>query len=248
MCLLAAVFLPVFPLSMGFNMLYARMRGVFLRILLLVAWPQAGVALLSVYVGDMPWWVPALAVVTSLFYGVRALALREVGLWTSFLATSAWAVLWIPAYEGVETMQLHLYALGFSAPLVLLALLARELERRYGAAYTGLYGGLAHALPRLSGVLVFVVLASIATPLFPGFFTMFSTMVTAMPAMPAAALGLAAIWLVWSWAGARLLQGLIVGSAGESRAHDLSPVATWTYGLALVALVAAGVYGTGEFI
>ena len=69
----------------------------------------------------------------------------------------------------------HLYALGFSAPLVLLALLSAGLEKRFGAAYTDLYGGLAQSIPRFSGVLVVVILAAIATPLFPGFFILLNT-------------------------------------------------------------------------
>ncbi len=243
--IIAALFLPVFPLSMAFNMLYARTRSVALRVLLLLAWPQAGVAVLSVSSGDIPVWVILFAIWTALLYGVRALALREVSIWTGFLATSAWAVLWIPAYGGAESVQLQLYALGFSAPLVLLALLVTELERRFGAAYTGLYGGLAHALPRLSGVLVFVVLAITATPLFPGFATMLDVIVTALPAMPVVAAVLAGTWLLWSWAGVRLLHGLIIGPAGEAAPQDLSPSATWAYVAALGALFAAGIYAMG---
>lgn len=243
--LIAAVFLPVFPLSMVFNVLYAQSRGVALRILLLLAWPQAGVAVISFTSGNIPGWVIVLAMSTSLMYGFRALAVREVSIWTGFLATSAWAVLWICAYDGAEAARLHLYALGFSAPLVLLALLVTELERRFGAAYTGLYGGLAQALPRLSGVLVVVVLAIMATPLFPGFSTMLNVIVTALPIMPVAAAALAGIWLLWSWAGARLLHGLIIGPAAEAVPKDLSRSATWAYVAALGGLLAAGILAMG---
>lgn len=246
--LLAGIFLPLFPLSMAFNMLYARIRGVVMRVLLLLAWPQLGVALLSISNGHVPEWAIVLAVGTSLFYCVRALALRDVSIWISFLATSAWAVLWVAAYDGIETVRLHFYALGFSAPLVILALLVAELERRYGAAYTGLYGGLGHTLPRFSGVLVFVVLAVIATPLFPSFSTMLKVIVTALPVMPGVAVGLVGVWLIWSWAGARLLQGLIVGRASEQEMPDLSQLTTWAYVAAISAMFAVGAYGMGELV
>lgn len=245
MWLLSAFFLPLFPLSMGFNALFARLRHPLLRTVMLLAWPQIGVVALSLVATPVPGWVLALALLTSLLYGIRALALRELGLWSSFLATSSWALLWIPAYDGADTLTLHLYALGFSVPLVLLALLTGGLERRFGAAYTGLYGGLAHMLPRFSGVLVFVVLAVIATPVFPAFFAMLSVIVTAVPAAPAIAAGVAVSWLVWSWAGARLLQGMLVGPGRDHEVRDLSRAATWGYASVLMLLAVAGLSWMG---
>lgn len=99
-------------------------------------------------------------------------------------AVSSWSLLWIPWYQGVPVPMLHFYAFGFSMPLVLLAMLIAGLERRFGAAYAGLYGGLGCILPRLSGVLVFVVLAITATPVFPAFFAMLSIIVQALPVAP----------------------------------------------------------------
>jgi hypothetical protein len=54
------------------------------------------------------------------------------------------------------------------------------------------------------------------------------------------------IWLLWSWAGARLLQGLVVGPANAQDSPDLSLAATWLYALVLVALVVGGVYLIGD--
>src|SRR3569623_1822453 len=239
MWLLSAFFLPLFPLSMGFNAVFARLRHPLLRTAMLLIWPQIGVVALSLVTTPIPEWVLALAVTTSILYGVRALALRELGLWTSFLATSSWTLLWIPAYDGADAATLHLYAAGFSVPLGLLALLTGGVERRFGAAYTGLYGGLAQVLPRFSGVLVFVVLAVIATPVFPTFFAMLSTLETAVAA------GVAVSWLVWSWAGARLLQGMSVGPGRDCEVRDLSRAATWGYASVLVLLVVAGLSWMG---
>lgn len=245
--LLAVFFLPLFPFSMAFNWIFARWRQVVLRSALLLAWPQVGVAIVY-WDGAIPLWITLWAIATALFYGFRAPALREVNLWISFLATSAWALLWILAQDGVSAVQVHLYALAISAPFVLLALLTTGLEQRFGAAYTGLYGGLAHNLPRFAGVLVFVVLAAVATPLFPAFFAMLATIMGAMSVMPGMAVAVAGVWLLWSWAGAQLLQGLIVGPARPTNPPDLSLAATWGYVVVLGALLGSSLYFAGGLL
>jgi NADH:ubiquinone oxidoreductase subunit 4 (subunit M) len=134
------------------------------------------------------------------------------------------------------------FAAGFSVPLVFLALLTSILENQFGAAYTGLYGGLARRTPRLSGVLVISLLAATATPLFPAFFAMLHSLIVSQP-IPAVAL--TGVWLIWSWAAARLLQGLIVGPAEPSPEQDLSIVKTWGYTVGLAGLGVAGLILTG---
>lgn len=241
--LVAGFFLPLFPFSMAFNRLLARLSDVRLRVLLLLAWPQVGVALLTAFDEPAPRWLLAWAVGTTAFYALRSLTLREVGLWIGFLATSVWGVLWIPATASPETLAVtHWYALGFSLPLALLALLANGLERRFGAAFTGLYGGLASAMPRFSVFVVLAVLAIVATPLFPGFFAMLGSIVVASPTLK---LSLVFVWLLWSWTGARLLQGLLIGPTGTALAPDLTGVASLAYALAFGVLAVGGVYLTG---
>lgn len=242
--LLTGLFLPLFPLSMPFNLLYARVRNPLIRALLLVLWPQIGLLILSAAGLGTPGWIIPWALLTALLYALRALSLRELGLWTSFVGTSAWALLWIllSARTGMEP--LRLYGLSISIPLLLMALLSGGLERRFGAAYLGLYGGLAHAIPRYTGVLVVVVLAIIATPLFPSFFTMLAILFESVPAAPLVAVGVASVWLLWSWAGARLLQSLIAGPARES-VTDLSPLSMWLYILVLLGLAVAGINWLG---
>jgi NADH:ubiquinone oxidoreductase subunit 4 (subunit M) len=170
-------------------------------------------------------------------YAFRLLAMREVGRWTGFLATSAWALLWLPASASAPTSQVWTFAAGFSVPLVFLTLLAQSLGRHFGAAYTGLYGGLARQMPRFAGVMVVSVLAATATPLFPSFFAMLRTLIVSEPG-PAVAL--AAIWLIWSWAAARLIQGLIVGTAEPSPDLDLGIRTAWAYATGLAGLVLVG--------
>ena len=242
---IAGLFLPLFPLSMVFNEVFSRIQAQKLRIVLLVIWPQIGIILASMANIDIPGWIIAWALFTSFFYGFRAVALREVGLWTSFIATSSWAILWLVLDSDSGYGQIAFYALAFSAPLALLILLCGELEKRFGAAYTDLYGGLAETVPRLSGVLVFVVLAVIASPLFPNFTAMLAAITNASAGSFVAAATVGCIWLIWSWAGARLLQGLIVGPAHEEKPADLEKNCTWVYVAILSVLVISGIYSIG---
>lgn len=241
--LLIGLFLPLFPFSMAFNALLERVTHPMARPALLLAWPQLGLWALSLDAATIPSWLVAWALLTALLYAFRLLAMREMGRWTGFLATSAWALLWLPAYAGVAPSQLWAFAAGFSVPLIFLVLLAQVLERHFGAAYTGLYGGLARRLPRFSGVLVISVLAATATPLFPTFFAMLHTVVVSQP-VPA--MILTGIWLIWSWAAARLLQGLIVGPAEPSPELDLPMATTWAYAAGLSGLVVIGMILTGS--
>jgi hypothetical protein len=237
------VFLPLFPFSMAFNAVLERLQHPLLRSVLLLAWPQIGLLALSTQTTDIPTWLLGWALLTSLLYAFRLVAMREMGYWTGFLATSAWALLWLPTYAGVPPSQLWTFAAGFSVPLVFLTLLAQALQRHYGAAYTQLYGGLARRMPRFAGVLVVSVLAATATPLFPTFFAMLHTLIVSQP-IPAVALTV--IWLIWSWAAARLLQGLIVGPAEPSPELDLGISATWGYATGLAGLVVAGLVLSGS--
>jgi len=245
---LAGVFLPLFPLSMAFNGLFNRVRNAPLRATLLLAWPQVGLGLGLAAGVPVPHWYVSLALFTSALYAFRALGVREVGQWVGYLATSAWALLWVALFNGTDLQMVRLYAFGFSLPLAMLAVLGSVLQQRFGAAYTGLYGGLAQMLPRLAGVLVGVVLAIIAAPLFPAFFAMLATVVAATPRMPLAAVAVGGIWLLWSWAGVRLLQGLIVGPADDSRVVDISLTSTLAYTAVLVLLFFSGLYVGGGLL
>lgn len=242
---LAALFLPLFPLSMAFNALFVWVRNGVARAVLLLCWPQIALGWAVAAGTEAPGWVLALALFTAALYAFRAIALREVGQWIGYLATSAWALLWPVVMTGTDVSMVRLYALGFSAPLAMLALLGARLECHFGAAYAGLHGGLAETLPRFSGVLVAVVLAVVAMPVFPGFFALFTMIAEAAAAAPVVALALAAIWLLWSWAGARLLQGLLVGPANGRDAPDLGAPALWIYGAVIVALLLGGLYVAG---
>ena len=246
--LLAGIFLPLFPMSMVFNAILDRITHSLLRLLLFITWPVIGLFVVLDRNLVLPDWLLALALSTSALYAIRLLTLREVNQWSGFLATSLWSLLWLPMMLETPSEMLYGYAISMSTPLVLLVLLSAGLEQRFGAAYMGLYGGLARTIPRFAGVLVIVVTAAIATPLFPTFFIMLEMVVKTISTTPIAAAVLLLIWLFWSWAGARLIQGMIVGRASTVRIADMEITTISLYSLVLLALVIAGIYLSGVIL
>jgi hypothetical protein len=226
--LLAGIFLPLFPMSMVFNAVIERIKHAWLRAVLLVVSPLCGLSIVLYSKVVIPTWVLPLALTTSALYALRMLSLREVNQWNGFLATSLWSLLWLATMQDTSEILLYSYALSMSAPLVLLVLLSAGLEQRFGAAYTELYSGLARTIPRYAGVLVTVVVAAIATPF--------------------AAMALLFIWLLWSWAGARLIQGLIVGRASDIKIVDMNITTISLFSLVLMALIVAGIYLSGVIL
>ena len=246
MLLIAGFFLPLFPLSMVFNRLLARVDDVPRRAALLLLWPLAGLALLSLTDTPVPAWVMGWAAASSVFYAYRILPLRDLKVWIGFLATSAWGLLWLAA--GAESAALgYLQALAVSVPLVLLTLLGAGLEQRFGAAYTGLYGGLAEAMPRFALTLILVVLAVIATPPFPAFFALLHTLIFLSASGPVLAVAVVLVWLLWSWAGARLVQGLVVGHPPADPVADIGTAETWAHLAVLAAMLVGGLFLLGDF-
>ena len=240
--LLIALFLPLFPLSIVFNAVYARLKHPVLRMVLLLGWPLAGIYLYKSLEPQLPGWLVGWILLTAVFYAFRLIAMREVGLWTGYFATSAWACLWLPLmYGDADTM---LYVFWFGVPLLFMVQLIGGLEKRYGAAYTELYGGLAQAMPRFSGVFVVTVLAIVATPVFPAFLGMLNILVASQPMV---AITLVCLWVLWSWAGMRLIQGMIVGEASGDGIMDLPLVYTWGFGVLMLSLIVAGFTMTGNF-
>lgn len=244
MLIVAAVFLPLFPMSMVFNALMAKITSPYIRIAFLIVWPQIGLWILATSHIDIPSWVIIWAAATAIFYAFRLTVIRDVGLWTTFLATSAWALLWLFTSGDIAGQMTHI-ALVMSLPLVILCLLSSVLISRYGAAYAGLFGGLAQTMPRFAGILVFTVLAATATPVFPGFFVLIKATTLVSPLIMVL-IGLT--WLLWSWSAARLIQGMIVGTQPEHKQPDISLQASWLYTAALVALTIGGVIFTGGLL
>ena len=233
--LLAACFLPLFPFSMLFNGVFARVRQPLARAVLLLAWPQAGLWLVQ-QAGGLPDWMAPWALATALLYALRALSLRDAGQWTGFLATALGALVWLRPELAIVW--------AFFVPLALLALITGAIVTRYGAAYAGYPDALAQRSPRLAGVFVIAVLVATGTPPFAGFF---AWLALALAATPGIALGLLAAWLLWSWAAIRLIQGLVVGEAPLDgvQPDDLGRGQTWLLALAFVGLLLGGLWLAG---
>ncbi len=237
----SVVFLPLFPFSAVFVLLIKMLPNAWLRGIAFLLWPLAGVWLLEATQVNLPDWVLYWALGTSLLYAFRALVIRELNLWLSYIAVSAWSILWV-VLSGSDLTNLMLFALGFTLPMALMALLGGELKQRFTAAYGGLYGGIAQSHPRLSAMLVFTLLAVIATPLFPGFFTMMSSIMAQMLNSPVIAIGLLLIWLLWSWSGILLLQGLVMGPE-DALSGLTDDLAVWRVGTYALLLIGMGIFG-----
>jgi hypothetical protein len=246
--LAAAIFLPLFPFSLLFNQVMPRIPRAGLRALLLLAWPQIGIALLAVAQDPVPSWIMAWAVATAALYGFRAIVVRDLGLWVRFMATSIWALLWLPATLAPGSALLPLHALGTSLPLVMLALVCVGLEQRFGAAFAGVSRGLVQTYPRLALTLVISVLAAVATPPAPAFFTLLSGISISAPTAPGIALAAASAWLFWAWSAARLIQGFTVGPAEARPEPDISRTTTWLFIAVIAALAAQGMILSGELL
>lgn len=243
MGLLAAtgLFLPLFPMSMVFNMLMKKLsHASWVRCGLLLLWPHAGVVLISVARVKVPESVIIWAMLTSFLYALRLLTIRDLGLWSAFLATSSSALAWVLLAHGADESTVHLFLFWTTFPAGLLMLLAGPLSRRFGSAYAGLHGGLAASLPRLSLMLVTTTLAAIATPPFPGFFALLELLNESggWPVM----LLLALVWLIWSWAAARMIQGFLAGSPPHQVFADMEQASALTHAVMLGLFAASGLY------
>jgi len=246
--LLIGLFLPLFPLSTGFNFLLERVEQPLFKSVFLLLWPLTGIALSVLLTIQPPSWVLGWAAFTAVLYGYRLISQRDVNVWIGFLATSIWSLFWILLLPPEPDGTLLVTALlGFSVPLILLVFLASQLKQRFGVAFTHFYGGLANSMPRFAGLLVFSMLAATATPLFPGFFIMLKLLIgSTLVASPAIVITVLLTWLLWSWGGIRVMQGLLVGVADKRIMHeDLSRGLTWVLIVILAVLVVAGLFITG---
>lgn len=240
--IIAGFFLPLFPMSIVFNFVFQRASATWVRVIVLLVWPLPGLWLIE---NASPQLVDALvlwALFTSILYGFRTVVVKELGIWTGFIATSAWSLLWVAAYLGANIDALIMHAFAFSLPLVLLAILVARLERQYESAYAGVVTGLAQEQPRMAGIFVVVMLAIIGSPLFPSFFSLLSNINNVVMIMPSIALAIALVWLLWSWSGIRLLQELVVGDPAVTQCDDISQSMTIMFCISFFIFVAGGLY------
>lgn len=239
--LIAILFLPLFPFSALLNWTLGRVSHAMARCVLLLFWPQVGVAALSLTSQKIPDGMVVWALLSAMFYALRLLTVRDLGIWAGFIASSGLALVWGMAGHAGR-LEMQLFAFAFSLPAALLALLAWPLTRRFGAAFAGLNGGLAGSLPRFSGMLTVTVLAATATPPSPGFFALLGLLDkldwTAVPPV-------LVIWLLWSWAATKLLQGFLSGGERADAVADIDGTTTVVYTSLVAAFVVAGLILTG---
>lgn len=240
--IIAALFLPLFPLGMIFNTLFQKAGNAWLRAIIILLWPLPGIWLLQNFAPTIPDWVVYWAIASSILYAFRSVAVKEIGIWVGFIATSAWCLVWIAVSDGVTLEELLAHVIAFSLPLTLLALLVGDIQKRFDSAYAGIVCGLGLTHPRLSGMFVITILAIIASPIFPAFFSMIALVVQTITNHPGIALGLALVWLLWSWSGMRLIQELLVGADTQGQSVDIGQGAVFVYGLFLLLLSIGGFY------
>lgn len=233
--LAVAVFLPLFPLSLVFNALLARVRPPGWRAALIFAWPLAGVVAVSLLDPVVPGWVAAWALATAALYALRLVTVRELGTWAGFFATSAAALAWL-AVGQVSVRHLAGFVSSFALSAAALAFMALPVARRLGAAYAGLPAGLS-AAPRLGLALIILLLVAVGTPPAPAFFGLLRLLQLQPLPVQVAVL---AIWLLWAWASVRLIAGFLGGERGRASMEDLGPAGVFGVAALLFAITMAG--------
>jgi len=261
--IVAGLFLPLYPQSILPGMLLRRGGSALAneaqprpwgKAALLLLFPLVGAALIalarSLPGGDDPRVLSGFALWgggTSLLYAFRLLSARDGQIWFGQLFVSALALTWIGIAHGVPPL---LPALALSVSLLPLLLLLDELARRFGIARVGLYPGLNLRMPLFSLLFVFAVLAAVAIPLSPAFFAVAGIAVggaVANELLTLLPLGLS--WLLWTWAGTRLLGGIVFGEPREDLVYrDLDRRPALVYAGALLVLAAAGVLSVGRLL
>ena len=248
---LAGLFLPLYPLSIGANLLLKRQVGIdgsdrlsrpLTKVVAIVLMPLIGVVLLSLGLrladGDASTLTSAFALwggLTSLLYAFRLLSVRDGKIWIAQLYSSALALIWVGVAHQVPPL---LPTLGLALSLLPLSLLLARLTRQFGIARVGLYPGLGLRMPMFSLLFVAAVLMAIAVPFSPAFFAIAD--LTFGGADTNELLTLAAVgpsWLLWTWAGVNLLTGIVFGVPREDLHYaDVSHRDALTYAAGLVAL------------
>ena len=251
--LLAGLLLPLFPLSIGANLLLQHagdgpLGKPQVQAALLLLMPLVGIGLVAIGLelatGNAAVLMTPFALwggATSVLYAFRMLSARDGRIWLAQLYSSALALIWVGIAHEVPPL---LPALGLTLPLLPLLFLFDSLARRFGIARVGLYPGLGLRMPRFSTLFVIAVLVAVAVPLSPGFFAIAdlafggvgrNELVTLLP------LGIS--WLLWTWAGINLLTGIVFGIPRDDlRYRDLKPAGAAAQSAGMLTLALFGLF------
>ncbi|MGB5835276.1 MAG: hypothetical protein WBG92_25270 [Thiohalocapsa sp.] len=254
--LLAGLFLPLYPLSIGANLLLKRQLGFDgtdplsrpeLKAAMILAMPLIGVGLMNLGLAladDGARTLTTLFAVwgglTSLLYAFRLLSVRDGKIWIAQLYTSALALIWVGVGHQVPPL---LPALGLAVSLLPLSFLLAQLTRRFGIARVGLYPGLGIRMPIFSSLFVPAVLVAVAVPFSPAFFAIADLAFGGVGANELLTLApLSLSWLLWTWAGINLLTGIVFGTPREDLGYqDLGRRDLLFYGAGMLALSVFGI-------
>jgi hypothetical protein len=254
--LLAGLFLPLYPLSIGANLLLQRKAGsggagprtgLPFKAAAIVLMPVIGVGLMKLGLSraatDHQGLISAFALwggLTAVLYAFRLLSARDGQIWIGQLYSSALALIWVGVAHDVAPL---LPALGLAISLLPLLFLMGVLTRRFGIARVGLYPGLGVRMPVFSSLFVAAVLVAVAVPFSPAFFAIadlafggvgINELVTLVPVSLA--------WLLWTWAGVNLLTGIVFGAPREDLVYaDLEGRDALLHGSGMLALAVFGI-------
>jgi NADH:ubiquinone oxidoreductase subunit 4 (subunit M) len=255
--LAAGLFLPLYPLSIGANLLLKRqppldaadpLASPAVKVAAILLMPLAGVALLELglhLAGDSAGTLATTFAIwgglTSILYAFRLLSARDGKIWIAQMYTSALALVWVGLVHGVPPL---LPALGLALSLLPLTILLSSLTRRFGIARVGLFPGLSSRMPVFSGMFVAAVLVAVAVPFSPAFFAIAdlafggvgdNELITLAP--------VSLSWLLWTWAGINLITGFVFGTPRDDLAYvDLERRTAMLYGTGMLALSLFGIF------
>jgi hypothetical protein len=254
--LLAGLFLPLYPLSIGANLLLKRQVGfdgadplsrpsvkaaaIVLMPLIGVGLMQLGLALAADEAHQLINLFALWGGLTSLFYAFRLLSVRDGRIWIAQIYSSALALIWIGAAHQVPPL---LPTLGLTLSLLPLSFLLAQLTRRFGIARVGLYPGLGISMPVFSALFVPAVLVAVAVPFSPAFFAIIDLAFGGLGANELIVLApLSLSWLLWTWAGINLLTGIVFGTPREDLSYvDFGRRDAMLYGFGMLALSLFGI-------
>ncbi len=254
--LLAGLFLPLYPLSIGVNLLLqrqdastnGRLAAPAVRAALVALMPLIGLGLMQLglmLAADRgQGLITAFALwggLTSVLYAFRLLSVRDGQIWVAQLYSSALALIWVGA---VHQVPLLLPTLGLALSLLPLIWLLAALRRRFGIVRVGLYPGLGMRMPVFAALFVAAVLMAVAVPFSPAFFAIATIAFGGVGANELLTLvPLSLAWLLWTWAGVNLLSGIVFGVPREDLDYaDFNRGNALRFGAGILALSLFGIY------
>lgn len=255
--LLAGLFLPLYPLSIGANLLLKRqppiggpdpLSGPSVKAAAILLMPVAGVALVQLGLSLAGEAARVMATgfavwggLSSMLYAFRLLSVRDGKIWIAQLYCSALALVWIGVPQGVPLL---LPAVGLALSLLPLTVLLSYLTRRFGIARVGLYPGLSGRMPVFSVLFVAAVLVAVAVPFSPAFFAIADLAFGGVGANELITLAPVSLsWLLWTWAGVNLIAGIVFGTPRDDLVYvDLDRRAAVLHGVGMLLLSLFGIF------